>query len=153
MNSISISEAIASGVWYDCTAFCFEEQMTFRLRALGFERTTVAEIEPRLSPPVAVEGVLWLLSVEVVNLDKAPIRASNVADAFSLTDVDGCEFPRFYNGGLSLNPRSVLHRFSGWSGNPPLSPKIKATGSIAFVLPDEENSYRLTLKKGSIKEA
>ena len=70
-----------------------------------------------------------------------------------LIDEDGFEFEDFDNSTLDCSEGSDLHRFSGWSDNPPLSPKIKAQGAIAFVLPDEENSYYLALDNGNIQEA
>lgn len=99
-----------------------------------------------------MEAVLWLLSVEVVNLNKTPTDAHQLREVSKIIDRDGFEFP-FFDSDLDRDERSPLRRFSGWSGDLPLSPKIKARGAIAFVLPDEENEYFYALTEGSIKEA
>ena len=98
MNSIPIKEAITSGAWYECHARCYQEPIQFRLRVLAFERTSVVQINPQLVRSVTVEGVLWLLSVEVVNLDKAPVGAWRVRHVISLKDAEDFEFPVFAEG-------------------------------------------------------
>lgn len=157
MNKIPLKQAIASGSWFECHAKRYDEQLHFRLRVLAFEKASVEEIDPSLVDTVTIEGVLWLLSVAVVSLNKTPTDAHKVRDASKLIDEDGFEFGSFYpdnSWNLGVDEKtSALRRFSEWSGTLPLSPKIKARGAIAFVLPDEENNYYFGLNAGNIREA
>lgn len=149
MNKISVTEAIAGGAWYECKGMYFDEDLHFRLRVLGFSRTTIEEIDASLVDEIELEGILWLMSVEVVNLCKKPVDAYNLKYALSLLDEDGYEFEHFPNSDLRNVKARGINRFSGKS----LSPKIKAVGAIPFVLPDEENKYYLVIKEGQILEA
>jgi len=153
MNKYSVANAIESGTWHECKGKYFEEEISFRLRILAFRRTTIEEIDESLINEVVIEGILWLMSVEVINLCKKPIDAWKLRDTLVLIDEDEYEFEYFSNSDLDQDEDSGLHRFSGWSSNTSLSPKIKAVGAIPFVLPDEENNYYLMIKDGQIQEA
>lgn len=152
MNKVPLKKAIASGSWFECHAKSNGEEIHFRLRILAFERCSLDELDPSQADAVTIEGVLWLLTVEVVSLRKTPTDACLVRYASKLIDEDDFEFASFRLDFVQ-DKSSVLRRFSSWSDNPPLSPKIKAKGSIAFVLPDEENNYYFSLNEGSIIEA
>jgi hypothetical protein len=65
-------------------------------------------------------------------------------------ETEGVLFEALTAGKLDLDKKSGLHRFSGWSSNPALSPKIKAWGSILFSLPEEDAQYSVIIKDGSI---
>ena len=151
MNSIPIKAAISSGAWYQCQSVSWNGQLDFRLRVLSFERRTVAEIDRRLVGKVVIEGVLWLLSVEVVNVSKEPIDAKLIGPIIRLIDEGGFAYPNLRAPDLDWGQASGLRRFSIWAN--PLLPKITARGSIAFVLPDEDNSYSFAIHKGSAIEA
>ncbi len=156
MSSVPLKEAIASGAWLECHAKSTvnggnEREIHYRLRVLAFTRTSVEDISPSLVGQVLVEGILWLLSVEVVNLCKTGFNASRIKYSIKLVDEEGFEFQPF-DGALGYDKNAGHNRFSTY-GAPWPSPKIKATGSIAFVLPDEENNYYLAVEDGNIKEA
>lgn len=152
MKKISLRDVIAAGTWFECHAKCYDEDLHFRLRVVAFTRTSVEEIDPTQVNKVVVEGILWLLHIEVVNLGKTPTSACRLGRKIKVADQDGFEFHAVDTGSLpSAHPG--LKRFADWSSTPLLSPKIKACGSIAFDLPDEETSYYLAIKDGSIKEA
>jgi hypothetical protein len=153
MNGIPVRKAIESGSWYECIGRYFNEELRFRLRVLGFSATTVGEIDETLGAKMQTEGVLWLLSIQVVSLCKEPVDAWKVRDVVMLTDRDAFSFKPFEGSDLDRNEASGIFRFSGWSSNPPLSPKVKATGSIPFILPDEENNYCVAVEGGQIREA
>jgi hypothetical protein len=68
-----------------------------------------------------------------------------------LIDEDGFEFEAFASD-LSYVDGSPLFRFSGGCCQR-LSPKIKASGAVAFTLPDEDSKYYLVFNEGSVKEA
>lgn len=151
MNGVPVKKAIQTGEWYECLGQNYEdEEIRFRLRILGFDPTTVREIDAESD--VEVEGVLWLMSVEVVSLCKQPIDAYHVPNLMRIVDHDDFVFMHFRSD-LDHDKASGIHRFSGWSDNLPLSPKIKAIGTIPFVLPDEDAEYRLAIKDGHIREA
>ena len=67
MDKLSLKQAIASGTWFECHAKWYDEELCFRLRVLSFEQASVEEIDPSLVDEVTIEGVLWLLFVEVVS--------------------------------------------------------------------------------------
>ncbi len=155
MSNIPLKEAIASGAWLECHARFKvdagnEKEIHYRLRVLAFARTSVDDIDASLVGKVLVEGVLWLLSVEVVIVSKMPIDGHWFQHSIKLIDEDGCEFEN-YCGDLDKNESAGLRRFSNNTGVPPLSPKIKATGSIAFILPDETDNYYLAFKDGNTR--
>lgn len=146
---VPLKDAIESGGWYECVGRCFDEEHRFRLRVLDFVETTVDEIDDSLA--VEVEGVLWLMSVEIISLCKEPCSADHVADTIALMDSEGFRFDRFDGGNLSHNRPSGLFRFSGWSDNHPLTPKVVAAGSLAFVLPPQECNYQIVIRDGQIR--
>jgi len=153
MSNIPLKEAIASGAWLEChiNAFRYDVERGCRLRVVAFERKSVEEIvEVPLDMEFRVEGVLWVLSIEVVNLSKTPMRASRIKRSIRLVDKDGFEFEPFKTHLEYYSKCAGLERFT--DGSPALSPKIKASGAILFVLPDEENTYYLTIKDGNIRE-
>jgi hypothetical protein len=172
MGRIPLKEAIASGAWLECHAK-LEEDLCYRVKVLAFDKTSVEEVVRSGLPgpvegstsvksqraiaarqsrirAVPVEGILWLLSVEVVNLCRIPREACLFKDRIKLIDEDGFEFEPFESA-LDYYEGTGLHRFCKYHV-PPLSPKVKVNGSIAFVLPDEENSYYLAFKDGNIEE-
>ena len=130
MNRVSVTKAIETGTWYECKWKHYDEEFHFRLRILGFNPTTVAEIDVSLIDKVKIEGILWLISIEVVNLNKQPFRPDVIPDSLMLMDEDGYQFEAFIANNLSFDEESGLLRFSVWPGSPSLSPKIKAIGKI-----------------------
>jgi len=157
MSNIPLKEAIASGAWLEChTISCYREEFSFRLQLKEFHRASNGEIDRSMINEIFVEGVLWLLSFDVVNLTKGPIDGWYVRNALRLVDQDGFGFEPYriesFASHLDWNESTGLRRFANVNPNLPLSPKIKASGSIAIVLPDEENNYYLAIKDGNIRE-
>jgi hypothetical protein len=150
MSGVEIKKAIASGDWYECEGRSYKDEIRFRVRALGFDRTTPQAINP--STEVVVEGVLSLLQVEVVNLCKQPTDPYHIRNLLILVDQDGFEFERLESN-LDRDRTSGLHRFSSWSDASKLMPKVKVVGTIAYALPDEEAEYSLAVKEGEIRPA
>jgi hypothetical protein len=148
LDKILISEAIQGGNWYDCQYERNDEQVHFKLRILAFRKTSVQEIKP--DSDEHTEGVLWIMEIEVVSLNKRPLEAYKVRRSIELEDHEEFVFEVFTEGKLDSDEKSGLHRFSSWSSNPSLSPKIKAWGSILFRLPEEDAQYSLVIKNGSV---
>ena len=90
MTKIPLKQAIASGMWLECHAKHYQEEIDFHLKVVGFDRTSVEEIGERSEYPI--EGILWLLSVEVVNLCKMPKRGGEFKRALKIIDADDYEF-------------------------------------------------------------
>lgn len=153
MNKIPLKEAIEAGAWLECHAKWCSEELYFRFRVTGFRRSSVEEIDRSKVNDVLVEGLLWLLSLEAVNLANSPVGTWKLRYAIKLVDQDGFEFEPLGRTSLDSDEQSGLRQFSGWSSNTPLSPQAKASGSIPFALPDEESNYYLAIKDGSICEA
>jgi hypothetical protein len=151
MGKIPLKEAIASGAWLECHARDFDGELHFRLRVVAFEQSSVDEIGGSRLNVDRLEGILWLLGVEVVNLCKTSIKGCKIKYNIKLIDDDGYEFESFHSD-LDYKTIAGLLRFADISPNPPLLPKIKASGSVAFVLPDEDAIYYLAVKDGSIRE-
>lgn len=157
MSKIPLKEAIATGAWLDCHAIsCYREEFSFRLQLKGFHRASNGEIDRSMINEIFVEGVVWLLSFDVVNLTKGPINGWYVREAIRLVDQDGFEFEPYrierFASNLNWSDNPGLCRFANVTPNLPLSPKIKASGSITIVLPDEEANYCLAIKDGNIRE-
>jgi hypothetical protein len=153
MSNISVKDATKSGAWLEChiNAFRYDVERDCRLRVVAFERKSVEEIvETPLDREFRVEGVLCVLGIEVVNLSKTPMRASRIKRSIRLVDKDGFEFEPFKTHLECYSKCAGLERFT--DGSPALSPKVKASGAILFVLPDEENNYHLAIKDGHIRE-
>jgi len=141
MSNIPLKEAIASGTWLDCHAKRYHDEVNFRLKVMAFDRTSVEELGgwPPGDREDPIEGILWLLSVEVVNLCKTPQRVWEIKRTIKVVDEDGYEFEPFCSN-LDNNKNTGLYRFSGNYDAQPFLPKIKASGAIEFVLPDEEKT-------------
>lgn len=150
MKRVSLKEGVSSGKWYECQADYCGEKFRFRIRFVGFQRSSVEEIDASLVDEVTLEGVLWILSLEVVNLNKKSMRGLDVREIARLIDEDGYEFETF-GSDLDEAEGCALNRFSNWGDA--LSPKLKARGAVAFVLPDEETNYYFGLCDGNIREA
>ena len=150
MSTIPIKEAIKFGGWLEYDGKFYNGPLVFRFKVLRFARPSPAEIGPRPGAP-ALEGVLWGLSMQVVNLNKTAISPVEIHHVMRLVDQDGFEFPVLGNlqqleGPIAASVNRLTY------GYQPLLPKIKVAGLMLFALPDEENSYSILLKDGSIKE-
>lgn len=85
MDSIPIKEAIAFGTWYECHAIQYDKPINFRMRLLGFRQTSFAE---HYASPTnwQSEGVLWMLSFDIVNVNKSALNCDSASGVMQLTD-------------------------------------------------------------------
>ncbi|MGH7626344.1 MAG: hypothetical protein ACREOJ_13640, partial [Gemmatimonadaceae bacterium] len=79
MKVVSVNSAIASGEWLKFNTSYLGMQMKFRLRLVDFHRIDDQEITRTIEVDTLIEGALWLLSVEVINLGQQPVSAYRVA--------------------------------------------------------------------------
>lgn len=107
---IPIIEAIDSGAWFNCTARAndisteheaFDEfgsvRFNFRARLLSFSQIPLESIDQPKLLSTLDEGILWLLKLEVINLNKKPCYAWYVKDAIELFDQDNYLFKAYQN--------------------------------------------------------
>lgn len=146
MEKILISEAIDSQNWYDCQCERFDEKVHFRLRVLNFRKTSVQEIDP--DSDECTEGALWIMGIEVINLNKRPLEAYMVRASIEIEDHEEFIFEVFTESELLSDRQSGLRRLSGRDSA--LPPKIKVSGAILFRLPEEDAQHFLLIKGGSL---
>ena len=102
-------------------------------------------------------GNFWLMNIQVVSLNKQEqLKPVDMPDIIFLQDQDGFQFRYLCSSSDSLITiderwENKLERFS--VSGPPLQPKTKAVGSIAFFLPDDDDpEYYIGIKEGAIAE-
>ncbi len=95
MSGIPLNEAIAAGAWFECHSKYYDKELHYRLKVVAFSRTSVDDIDVSLVGKVLVEGILWLLSVEVVSLCSARTDVCLIKDSIVLIDEDGFTFEPF----------------------------------------------------------
>lgn len=155
---IPITSAVKSGAWFKCKVsdtldddFVFN----FHFKSLSFERIDRRKIDDPEKLELD-EGILWMMKIEVVNLNKENIASSYVRDSIVLLDQEDFEFSAIKDDHLTYSSKYAksagLNRFGGWSDIPQLRPKIKASGALAFLLPSNKGEYCLSVKGGNIKE-
>lgn len=153
---VPIKEAINSGAWLLCEQNAnLLEANQFRLRINLFRKIHLSEIDGAEEVNgLDSNSTIWLLGVEIVNLNKTPLRVHEATNQLILIDQDGFSFPIFEDHHLhsysEFGEKTKLKRF--WLGD--LLPKIKAVGSLAFQLPDDdEATYSIGIKNhGIVKE-
>jgi hypothetical protein len=139
---ITVKEAINSGSWLHCEKIdnLFKVNQ-FRLKIRSFEKIDLIDIdEPEEIVDFDGNGDLWLMEIEIINLNKEPTDTRDSVRKLKLIDNDGFEFPKFNDNHLEylskFSRTKGLDRF--WSTT--LLPKIKASGSIIFHLPEDEDA-------------
>jgi len=150
---VPIKEAINSGAWLQCEkrSNLFEANQ-FRIKINSFRKLNLSEIdEPEKIDNLENSAVLWLMNIEVVNLNKEPTRTRGNVYALILIDNDGFSFPVFDDSHLNLSSdfakTSGLKRFYGGT----ILPKIKTLGSLVFQLPDDDDAeYFISLEDNGI---
>ena len=164
---IPLKEAINSSAWYHCKTKCWvatfddEKEIDYRVKVLSFEKINLEEVdEPNEIKELNLSGgTLWLLRVEVVNLWKKELDSFPIYDSIILIDHDDFEFKpqtdRHLTGNSEYAHSAGLNLLNGSSGSDcgVLLPKIPLRGSLAFLLPnDEEGVYFLSVEGGKIQE-
>lgn len=153
---IPIKHAIDSGAWFKGEAEAYSAPAhSFRFRVLSFGKINKDEI---IDPDEDIkkrrsfdEGVYWLLKIEFVNLDKESLSTDYVNELIILIDQDDFIFDAVRIANDSQYYTSGLARFN--INFPGLLPKIKVTGVLAFILPDEDGAeYYLSVPGGNIQE-
>ena len=150
---VPIKEAINSDSWLHCEKRdnLFESNQ-FRLRIVSFNKLNLTDIdEPEKIFKLEHSAVLYLLNIEVVNLNKVPTAFYKNVDSLILIDNDGFNFPVFSDAHLNFSSdfalTSGLKKF--YSGA--LIPKIKTSGSLVFQLPDDQDAvYYIGLENNGI---
>ncbi|TXD84102.1 hypothetical protein ESY86_10620 [Subsaximicrobium wynnwilliamsii] len=150
---VPIKEAITSGSWLQCEKRnnLFEANQ-FRIKVNSFRKLNLSEIdEPEEINDLENSAVLWLMNIEVVNLNKEPTKTHNNVYGLKLVDNDDFIFPVFLDGHLNcfsdFAKTSGLKRF--YAGT--ILPKIKTLGSLVFQLPDDDDAeYFISLEDNGI---
>ena len=167
MVKIPLSYAAETGAWFHCRT---EENswelgstesvaVDFRLRVVSFGKIDIMEIdEPNKIALQLESGDLWLLKVDVANLTKKEIVSFPIYTSLILVDQDDFEFIPTSDYHLTFSAYGMsqgLNLLNGYSGSDCgiFRPKISVRGSLAFLLPDEDDAlYSLSVRNGSIKE-
>ncbi len=149
---VPIKEAISSGFWMHCEYQGYNELIKFRLKINSFRKIKLSEIDnPEEMKSYDSNSILWLAEIEVINLTKNPIHPNSGPKQLFLVDKEGFYFPMFDDNHLRLfSEFSEKYKLNRFFINE-LVPKIKAVGSIAFQLPDDDDAeYSIALKKDGI---
>lgn len=152
MSRVLLSDAIKSGNWYYCVADMHGEEIPFRLRVLGFSRTSLDELQQIAKAVydqegIKLDGIPWVMSIEVVSLAKKPIHPDNFRKALRLIDSDGFSFKPISSGLDFYSPFEEFYTRD-------LAPKMKRSGAVLMDLPDEEATYEIGIAdNGLIQEA
>jgi len=156
-EKIEINKAIESDtkLILECKEFISDNPVKMEMKIISFTKIESALYDEIDVPEDIDDGTLWILNLDVINLNKKPIDQYTIINSLVLFDDDDFEFTAFYNSNAYITDfaKSVnLPRFSGWSGIQPLRPKIKANGSVLYLLPHEPNHYFLKAKEnGTIR--
>ncbi len=150
---IPIKEAISSSAWLHCEYTYRNEFIQFRLRVVSFRKLDLSEVDEPEKIKV-IDGQWWLMKIEVVSLTKESLYVFQWKDKILLCDQDGFKFKVTSNDHLWYNSHfSIKSGLRNFSSSTYLIPKIKETGSLAFLLPMDEAEYSLLMDKGNVREA
>lgn len=164
MEGITITEAIDTGAWLECRGTILH----LHWRILSFDRMNVEELRSTVNlDSYELDGVLWLMTSEVLNMSKRALDVSDLRRHLLIADGSKCVHTDFdfnviadgVRGNLRINILMYLPEFfktSGLFGFSSLSirPKFRAVrGSIAYLLPDKDSEYYLRMNNGTIGEA
>lgn len=164
MNKIPIKYAIESRAWFRCETNLLHssggEPFNFKLRALSFSKINLDEVYEPEGQPWQVQldqGDLYILKIEVVNLNKDAVRGWDIEGRIILVDQDDFAFDTVRDMDFTYNSNIAkstgLNRFSSVGNVRPLQPKIRVSGALAFLLPDDEKAeYFLSVGSGNIQE-
>jgi hypothetical protein len=153
---VPVKDAINNATWLQCEerSNLFEANL-FRIKLNSFKKLNLSEVdEPEKIEELDSNGVLWIMNLELVNLNKQPLRCNLGPGSLILLDQEHFVFPitRDYHLrlGSKFSKSSGMERFH----NTDLLPKIKAVGSIIFQLPDDDDAeYFISLEdKGVVQE-
>lgn len=156
---VPISDALASGAWFRCTAkpWSSEPEIHFRLRVLEMGRIDLYDVDrPESIEADLTAGILWRLVVEVVNTDKSGLVPAQLSAAVKLLDQDECEFDVCTDSHLmqfSDYAKRARMLYAVGTNLARLPPKIPTVVGLAFVLPDDDDAeYGVSVTPGVIEE-
>lgn len=94
---------------------------------------------------------LWILKVEVINLNKTTMTGLPIIKSLFIEDSDSFQFPKCSHHFVNYTEFAENKKMNVFSGcyppDVPLLPKVPTEGSIPFLLPkDEKNEYYLFIK-------
>jgi len=149
-TAFDISKCIESASWLE--GYLDDDDIRFKLRIMAFEKmefdydTLGDDLEFDVS-----DGVLWLLVLQIVNLTKTTINCDDIKRNLRIVDSDDFCFELVEDRELCSDSEFAtkvkLKRF--YYGE--LTPKLTATGSLLFLLPNEDTNYFISLESGSLK--
>jgi len=151
---IEINNAIDSGDFllasyvddFEEKAFSFQIKCN-KLYQLDFSAVDdIEEIED-----IELDSNIWILELEVINLNKKKFELDDLKSRLKLVDEEGCEFDiieDFHLCSLSdFAKTSRLRKFHSAE----LKPKIIKSGALAFELPDYFENLSLSIEDGSVE--
>lgn len=149
-GAFDIRKCIDSALWLE--GYLDDDDIRFKLRVMAFEKlefdndTLGDDLEFDFS-----DGVLWLLVLQIVNLTKTTINCDDIKRNLRIVDSDDFCFELVEDRELCSDSEFAtkvkLKRF--YYGE--LTPKLTATGSLLFLLPNEDTNYFISLESGSLK--
>jgi hypothetical protein len=152
-KKISIDKAIESDakLIFECEEFITNNLVKMEMKIVSFSKIEADLYDEIEVPDDMDDGVLRIINLDVINLSKKPVNQFTVINNLILVDEDGYEYDCFYDSDLYFRSNFAINvnlpRFTGWSSIQPLRPKIKANGSILFLLPHGQNNFFLTVKE------
>ncbi|TAL81400.1 MAG: hypothetical protein EPN88_00555, partial [Bacteroidetes bacterium] len=77
---IPIKYVIDSGAWFQCHSKMYEKYFDFRLKLFSFKKIDLADIdEPnKIDNFDSEEGNLWLMKLQIVNLNKKEVASGYI---------------------------------------------------------------------------
>ena len=150
---IPIKYAIDSGAWFQCTSGYDSDynRYIFKTRIISFEKVNFSEVDSPDNISQDLEGgVLWIMKLQIINLNKEEVGV--IGGLIRIVDEDDYDFSNVYDYHLCC-----WSEYAHSSGLKKLYgkyyiPKIKYTGALLYLLPDEETEYYLSVPGGNIKE-
>lgn len=149
-TAFDISKCIDSASWLE--GYLADDDIRFKLRVMAFEKLEFDynNLGDDLAFDIS-DGVLWLLVLQIVNLTKTTINCDDIKRNLRIVDSDDFCFELVEDRELCSDSefatKAKLKRF--YYGK--LTPKLKATGSLLFLLPNEDTNYFISLVSGSLK--
>lgn len=150
---IPIKHAIESGAWFQCVSgWDFQhKEHSFRFRVLSFDRVNLEQIDHPENINLKIDGgILWIMKLQLINLNRT--EEGITEGLIHIVDNEDYNFPIAHDDHLQCYSNyaevSGLRDLFGKS----YIPKIKYTGALLYLLPEEEAEYFVSVPGGNIKE-
>lgn len=156
-SEFNIDYSILNSIIFTCNSKVYTQNINFKIKILSFEKISLSEIDNieeiiEKDKEFEVNGILYLLYCEIMNLSKEEIEFHDIKECLVLVDEDDFIFKfnnsiKFCRSKFSQNKGFYeLHIYK-------FRPKIKKSVVMPIFLPDEENQkYYLGIREGEIKE-